>query len=288
MASLLTIPQELRDSIYTFAITSALPAPPTTSYGTHKQTSKAIRAKSRSTIQCGLTPLPWSCNALQLTNLQISTEVSAWLIRQKKAHALAYSLDCVILNEQHIFPTWLSLPYLSTSIGTVNVNLRIAGRSKGGYETSVWRHGDGGHSEMMNCLWRLVCCFIAYGPVFTGPYSTALSTQMLQTDNNFSVGEVVINVESWSKDVMERDELENDLANWGQRKNRGRPEWIAHQILDHVGHLAYNLDPTHKTTKAYRESIDGRIGTFTVLFNGSGIGSASLPSYQSVARKVGL
>ncbi|KAI9723346.1 MAG: hypothetical protein M1812_001230 [Candelaria pacifica] len=223
MTTLLTIPQELRDEIYTLVLSATLPLPSAASFATprevYEQNFRQIRGGSCNRYT--LLSLLINSTALLLINRQINNEVSSLISREKKAQKLVYLLDCVILNEKCIYPTWLSIPFLSDFIGKVYVDFRIDGRCED-YHGSAWTGGDGGPGDMVYSLFDLLQRFLERGPHFVGP----------QRQNKINVREFILNVVEWPQEVLASTDHDNEehVAQRGWRRWRNRPADVAHQI----------------------------------------------------------
>ena len=66
-------------------------------------------------------------NALLLVNHQIHDETQELIHGLTKSGLLRYKLDCMLVDGSPIYPTWLSIPVLSTSVSGVEVELRFVG-----------------------------------------------------------------------------------------------------------------------------------------------------------------
>ncbi|KAF9699533.1 hypothetical protein EKO04_002698 [Ascochyta lentis] len=182
MSTLLQLPRELRDQIYSYVVHVEKERPDLNQ--TFEQMVDPRMQRS------GLAPRASMSNQtvlylpqddlntflpLLLVNHQMSAEISQSLSRI--ASPLTYSLDIVILDEILLLPTWLSVPVHRASVDTVNVTFRIAGSFKrekrydknGPYARFSWYAGftvgDGGGPAMMYQLYEVLSRFMKNGAV---------------------------------------------------------------------------------------------------------------------------
>ncbi|KAI9709885.1 MAG: hypothetical protein M1812_007593 [Candelaria pacifica] len=254
MPHLLTLPQEIRDIVYEYIF--ALVDPPTErSPVTSGRPRKQIHGDSSDpNVEFGercnqypLMPLPISSTSLLLTNRQLKAEVTFFMQSLEKTHALVYQLDCLILHEQYLYPTWLSIPYLSESIASVQVTFRVEGKCSPA-RRSAWRAGDGGPSYLgvgylVWSLFALLRRFLIRGPHFLGP---CLST----SNRKLCVREILLNV------VM--PEIPSHKDGWAEE------EIVALHISSHLGYLLGNS----KYTAGYRDIVYEHVGLIRVLLDG--------------------
>ena len=155
----LHLPRELRDCIYGHVLQSTA-EPPTSPEDPmlsdrHDFDQTYDRRRGIMFEQRPLAPV--TCCGLLCTNRQISREMHDSISR----HGVVWKLDCMIQNH-HLWPTWLSLPASPTYLRHVEVNMRIFNYSK-----SQWG-ADGGPGIMVILLLRLLGGFFEYGPRFLG------------------------------------------------------------------------------------------------------------------------
>ncbi|KAJ5587832.1 uncharacterized protein N7459_003597 [Penicillium hispanicum] len=104
---------------------------------------------------------PSNALPLLLTNHQISAETRCIIQTAKK---LNYILDLSVLNEVDLFPTWLSVPWISNQVDTLTVDVRLFGHIL--YPSplcSIWDSRD--TTEMDWGFFTLLERFLRYGPV---------------------------------------------------------------------------------------------------------------------------
>ena len=98
---------------------------------------------------------------LFLTSRQISAEASA-VLEWMRSH-IAYTLDFLVLNDQYLFPTWITVTAPCTRTETLHVGVRLFGRNLARWET---RHRTKtGASDFPYSMYKLLEHFLIYGPV---------------------------------------------------------------------------------------------------------------------------
>jgi hypothetical protein len=120
---------------------------------------------------CAAPPQPTSLPLL-LTNCQIHDELKSTITRMKKADALFYELDCEVVDEHTIFPTWLLLPIYMTHIPVIYTTFRISGTLPPNTSRSGWGMGCGGPSYMIWSLLEIISLFLCRGPHFCSSLET--------------------------------------------------------------------------------------------------------------------
>lgn len=165
MPNILALSRELRDLIYIFVLNEADSPPPSS------PADSGERQQSYEEFDqcCKVYPKPSvhiRCAALLLTNRQIHAEFAPWVARLKKSGPLRYKLDCMLYEQEAIYPTWLSVPALASCIDVVEVDFRLFGDS-GGYSGGFmgeWESNYHGQSRMIWGLWALLRRFLSRGP----------------------------------------------------------------------------------------------------------------------------
>ncbi len=203
-------------------------------------------------------PLPISSTSLLLTNHQINADVAVLITRQEKAQTLVYKLDCLILAESDIYPTWLSIPCLSESIETIQVNIRVVSHC-GDDSFDQWYSCNG----MIWSLYTLLRRFLLRGPDFLGP---SLSTR----NKSINVGEIVLNIVTpAATDVTERakqeytEPTEADQADLAWRHHEA-PMAAAEAISSYLEYLLGD----GRWTAEYRNIVYQRVRVIRFLLDG--------------------
>lgn len=183
MASLMSLPRELRDQIGIHVILAESERPDLNQSFDDLINSRVQYKKPSLEAVCKVVLyLPQDslkrCLPLLLVNRQLCTETLANLALLAKRPS--YSLDIIVLDEVLLLPTWLSVPVLSTSLDIVDVTFRISGsydarkefdpemNRKGLY--TRWSHykgfrgGDGGPPAMSWQVYAILERFIKVGP----------------------------------------------------------------------------------------------------------------------------
>lgn len=86
---------------------------------------------------------------------------------------MRYELDCEIVDENKIFPTWLHIPPIhpkrGVPISCVHVTFRFSGHRPDpevDEQRETWSHGCGGPGRMIRSLQALLNRFLKWGPDF--------------------------------------------------------------------------------------------------------------------------
>jgi hypothetical protein len=133
MATFLTLPQELRDKILTLAIEAPLSLlqPPAPSEDHQSSIDNFTSFYGR------INTIP-----TLLVNKQLHRETKAAIDRLPNKHS--YELDILLVNEVELWPTWLSVPALTSQIEKVRATIRyidIINRSDHGWRGFRRRYG---------------------------------------------------------------------------------------------------------------------------------------------------
>lgn len=178
---------EIRDLIYLALLTSEDPTPtsPSETLLDRKTTSEIDSPYLESCTRYPQALLPASTSSLLLTCRQIHDETLTAIANFKSKSGLLYILDCMIEDEQRIYPTWLLIPAVASDIDRVDVNFRLFGTRKG--HSSAFISSDVGPSPLMWSLLSLLYRFLDCGPDF-----------MCQSTigRKVTIGTIVLNVNS--------------------------------------------------------------------------------------------
>lgn len=194
MGTLLKLPREIRHLIYLRVLTSEL-APPTSprvTRGERELSRKQGDMPNEGGNYYPLRPFPSVTSGLLLLCRQVYAEVRDTIALLKVSMPLRYKIDIMFDHEFFAYPTWLSIPYPSAHINTVDVDLRYFGAT---LTEEPGRRLCGGNCQLMTWqLLRLLERFLVRGPDFLAP-ATGLKLQ---------VRVVNINIRS----TFERDDVE--------------------------------------------------------------------------------
>jgi len=176
MATLLSIPEELRDQILEILLLSHRPIPPTHPSPSHPRQDPHILTRSsvRSSVRSWNTtsvlyethsPTP-TATPLLLTNRTLHAQTRRVLARLYP-HGPIYTLDVLFLNECLLIPTWLHIPSFSRHIHRVDVTFRIHGSSHDDVRRGYvgFRSGDGAPPALTWAFYFLLEHFLDHGPV---------------------------------------------------------------------------------------------------------------------------
>lgn len=296
MLSLLTIPAELRALVITQALYNR-ETPPSTPSETDRTDFQDIdyRAwRSCTSIyheqrgqHCPSNALP-----LLLTNRQLSAETQALIDIERQKSNLQYHLDISVLNDYHLFVTWLSVPWISNRLDSLAVDIRIFGHilSQG---TARSLSGDGGRLGFHWSFYAILERFLRYGPVDekkmeTPEDSTRYRRNPTFEDRDLTVKELTLYIDS-AEDTLSFPPDSIDYPRWNARqhgsprfrssdntdklvKYRTRPEWLAKYLLAEIRGLLY----MGYHTAEYGRILYERIGTLRIVVGGEDFGNADI------------
>ena len=157
--SLLTLPREVRDKIYSLVL--SIPAAPPVS-----PTEAGVRYEERvNGNRKVLYPVlsTYNGNTLNLLhcNRQIRQELCDYLKNPRITREITYELD-LMLQGCTLWPTWTNLPYPATAMEHLEVNLRLFNVEYGG--GLFW--GSGGPGLTFVVLFRALNRLLHHGPRF--------------------------------------------------------------------------------------------------------------------------
>jgi hypothetical protein len=150
MATFLTLPQELRDKILTLAIKAPLspPQPP----GPNEDHPSFL--DNYTSFHDRINAIP-----TLLVNKQLHRETKAVIDRLPNKHS--YDLDILVVNEEELWPTWLSVPALTSQVEKVRATFRWIGISnKSDQGQRGFQGGDRGPSIITWSFYDLLTRFI--------------------------------------------------------------------------------------------------------------------------------
>jgi hypothetical protein len=130
MASLISLPLELRENIYEYVLTAPIAtAPPDVDIADEllvgRETFIGLTWETEVRYIKYINPPPPACAALLLLNRQIHNEVKSVLRRM--AGKIDYDIDIIVADQAELLPTWISIPALSSRVRSVKATFRIAG-----------------------------------------------------------------------------------------------------------------------------------------------------------------
>lgn len=169
MPNLLALSRELRDLIYFFVLKAPDDPPPSSpaNSGERQQAEDGPHHACKIYYQ---RRMHVSSAALLLTSRQIHAEFAASVARWKKSGPLRYKLDCMLYEEEAIYPTWLSVPVISERIDLLEVELRLFGDpevNEAGF-MNAWDRKKA-HNDQSPIFWGLCALlqrFTMCGPEF--------------------------------------------------------------------------------------------------------------------------
>ncbi|MCJ1431505.1 hypothetical protein MMC27_000858 [Xylographa pallens] len=151
--------------------------------------------------------------SLLLTNRQLWAETQSAL--QAFSAKQSYSLDVMLVNEQELWPTWVSVPALWTRLDSVIASFRIC-NTKDSQGRSQVVLGNGGPSPIVWCFYSLMERFLTYGPVG----QRRLGCQ----DRNITVKSITL-------DIVSSPDVKAAMTEWGPNYS----DWYLNPITNVEG-----------------------------------------------------
>lgn len=194
MDSFLELPLEIREYIYAYTVTSPLrpPESPPSATSDENRTRRHRKANRSTDIQLEESanrylihpPHPTGLSLL-LCNRQVHNEVSTTISRLARNKRIHYELDCDMVNQSQIYPTWTLLPIYLHHVPLIYANFRLTGVCRRG---SRWISYQGEPCVMAMSIMALLTRFIERGPHFLAP-KKGVSLM-------YSVDNIIMNIET--------------------------------------------------------------------------------------------
>ncbi|KXL49265.1 hypothetical protein M433DRAFT_2548 [Acidomyces richmondensis BFW] len=291
MATLLSIPEELRDQILETLILSHRPTPTIQSFPLplHQPPPSLPRSSVRSwwtnsVLHETHIPAP-TATPLLLTNRVLHAQTRRVLARLYP-HGPIYTLDVLFVNERLLIPTWLHVPAFARHVYRVDVTFRIHGTSHDdmdGHGYVGFRAGDGAPPALKWAFYFLLEHFLDHGPV--APHAD--QRPQSGPTAGLTVHEIRLNFVSSGPC---QDDTPDSRHFWHSRHGRGHncdaplpclpmhPSWLAkfvHGSLPAVLGMSYHTSP-------YADIVLERVDLFT--FVSPGVAEYRVPRYLARAR----
>ncbi|KAG4441368.1 hypothetical protein IFR05_003125 [Cadophora sp. M221] len=170
------------------------------------------------------TPVQVNSRSLLLVNHQVRVEMKEAISRLKAARGLKYILDCIIENENNVYPTWLHVPAVSSHIDIVETQIRACGAWIEGV-MSGWRAGCGGYFHMIWSLLELLQRFLVRGPDFLS----------YPKEGGVTVGVLVLNIITPEEPEGGFMPIENHIGSSERKHGLIHPESMAQMLDMHIG-----------------------------------------------------
>ncbi|KAF2493043.1 hypothetical protein BU16DRAFT_529270 [Lophium mytilinum] len=270
---LLSLPREIRDTILELVISYSRPPPqdvstaeprPTPSPRWHPEDpSEFNSAPGRFAVY--LEPRGYISNSasLLLVNRQISSKTAAALTLFHPP----YELDVIFLEESKLWPTWLSVPALSSQLDQVNATIRISG-----HHDIPWPLGNGGPPWQVWPFFYLLEYVLRRGPVPHTDSSLDREVTIKNLDLNFIGKDDKEEIpgetpppasENWkyTRYHAQSASLQDDET---VQKKVLRPTWLAWFLMRHCLEL---LGMTYHTAQ-YGAILHERVGSIQFSVNG--------------------
>lgn len=256
MSTFLALPREIRNIVYSILLTQENTAPQSPSGTRHdrKQTT-SMTPYMESCVHYPSESLPAFSAGLLLTCRQLQGEIKETIADLKAKKTLRYKLDCMIEDEQRLYPTWTLIPSVTTDIHTVEADFRLFGDRRN--EISAFAGGDGGPGFMIWGLLSLLYRFLDCGPDLLSP--SRIGRKVI-------VNTVVLNVVS----PMEPPEgfIPKDCRLRMRRAGLVHPETILREmesemriLLERSDWTARYADVVYEQVSNFRIALDGVVRT---------------------------
>lgn len=201
-ASLLGLPRELRDHIYSYLLNEQRQPPEDPSHaGERTNQSSTIYFEKQS-------PKP-ALLQLKLCNRQLYHELTEIINRNINPETAQANLDIMIIGPK-IYPTWLHLPLTPQLPETINISLRL-------FESTGW--GSEFSTSAYRGLWSLFWSLVFLGPCLnhnTRGLNTPLSIGCLRFEIRLCFPTTVDDLFGTYRDVFDRlERLASDNVGLG-------------------------------------------------------------------------
>lgn len=246
--SLLQLPRELRDRILILAISTPVTAPTThIEAGDRVQLQRPLPfIRDQEYFHGSHVKYPPPFNRIAniptlLVNRQLHDETTAAI---ELLPTKQYVLDVMLVELEYLWPTWLSIPDLASTVDRVHTTFRIdpTGTKKEGF-----RGGDGGPPPITWAFYSLLAGFLKFGPGLNpdqGPKGSAC-------------------IRNLDIEVEKTDDLDRDV-DWGMKHLLVDSEYLTNFIISDLGAL---LGMGYHTA-ACGGILFERIGNIRVIHNG--------------------
>jgi hypothetical protein len=252
MNTFLGLPQELRDKVLTLAIEAPVSPPQPPAPNADHQSAIDQYTSFRGRIDAMPT---------LLVNRQLYRETMAAIDRLPTKHS--YDLDVMIVNDEELWPTWLSVPAITNNVEKVRVTFRSFGTAKaikGGARGFI--QGCGGPPVITWAFYDLLTRFILGIP---GGWKTYRADKFLKHDVSIKLLELDVH----SPDVpanliappVRYDELQC-LRSGDGVEYLMNPSFLATYLEIHLRALLKSF------TAEYGRLLYERIGTINVCLDG--------------------
>ncbi|KAH7419690.1 hypothetical protein BKA64DRAFT_651414 [Cadophora sp. MPI-SDFR-AT-0126] len=257
-ATLLGIPQELRDKILAMLIPCLKPAPThqgdpdSREYLNDTPSIHQTLVKYLTTI-----PVPDGIPTLKV-NKQLRDETLALMQHLKLPSARSYRLDVMLIDGEELMPTWLYVPCLTTRVEELVANLRDLGPFSHRYGRG-FRGGDGGPPWMVWCFHSLLIRFLEAGP---------LGRQENRIDRGVSVQSVVLDIKTPAVQPGMIATVENSTPGRLRRMNRETGPKIFMHPMFILGFVRRWINFISGSRSYGGELIHTRVGILKLMLDG--------------------
>ena len=184
MPSFLDLPREVRDNIIGFVLCTSTGTPydgTATGQRTELNDIEYLSWKARREVNYAKQFPVTSTSQLLLVNHQLHTETTDAINRSPSKHS--YHLDVAIVNEEGLWPTWISVPALSTRVDKLHASFRVVGflYQKG---MRLFQGHQGSPPDIVWAFYSLLERFLKCGPVGhrKSPTDRRISIRLLEID----------------------------------------------------------------------------------------------------------
>ena len=167
---------------------------------------------------------PINSVSLQLINRQLHIETLAIQQRQQPS----YVLDVAIVNELKLWPTWISVPFLTRRVDEVYVSFRTVTTTKLGWTRKTNRWLGGGTPPLAWGFYSMLCLFLTQGPAM---YHQKVKRKKESDDH--SDLDRRISIRTLNLDVL----TPTDVGGLSPNLAIGPPDWKSYSTSQNINRL---------------------------------------------------
>lgn len=301
MATLMTIPEELRDKIIEDVIL-AQRSPPRDAASAYSDRTHIARSRSSgirawdygpANVLFEKAPTIPNANGLLLTNRHLHEQTERAL-KRLFPEGVRNKLDVLFVNERQLLPTWIHLPVFRKHLEGIDVTFRIFGYNDSSGE-NAFTVGDGSPQQILWCFYWLMEQFLDYGltPPTTLIKSFNENTKNRTHKKGLSIQTLSLDFHTGEPRLAPEDTDENRQSWWDRQREMRRHRDGGMRLYRDVSHgyHPFGPDPEPKClhpkwlsdfiaadirglasmsyhTAAYGSLIHERIGQINILCQG--------------------
>ena len=267
MPTLLSLPRELRDNILFEVVTQPAAAPkkpddPDTRTTRHPDGKRSGWNYGQEVMFHGCWNRTTSIPTL-LVNRQLHAETLSAIDRLTSD---IYVLDIMMVNDKQLWPTWLSVPRISTTVDKVSAAFRIFGAAKS-YRESGFQGGCGSPPGMAWTLFIFLDRFLHYGPAGLWQRRTETNVVALkELDMNFDLPDSPGGLVSSKDDCVSGFRYRSLFV----RRSQDGKNYTMHPeiLLEFVSSSISSLLNMSYSAASFGAILYEQVGKIRILFNG--------------------